>query len=115
MKFWRISFYTLGIIPLGFIISLLAFYFNATKILGHFPSYENPDPKELSIYDSYSSAITFTFELWAYSILIWLLLLIAHMVIKRKETDWKLIIKSGLGHLCAILLFFSEITLWFAD
>jgi len=43
---WKTAFYSLGVLPWGFTVSLLAFYFHARAILGQFPSYNQPDPKE---------------------------------------------------------------------
>ena len=115
MRNWKVIFYILGTIPWTFIVSLLAFYFNAEKVLGYFPRYAYPDPKSLSIYEDYSPFINWTIGIWIISFLAWLLLVIVYIALKRNNTKWKLIIVSGIGHSCGILLFLSEITNWYLD
>lgn len=115
MKTWKTYFYGLGIIPLIFSISLLAFYFHAGLILGQLPRYNQPDPKELEIYFYYEPIINFTGNIWMFSLIFWLLLTVVYTIFKRKQIIWKPIIISALGHFCTILLFLSGVMEWFAD
>ena len=115
MKNWKIIFYILAIIPWTFIVSLLTFYFKAGEVLGHFPSYNQPDPKELSIYKDFSPIVNWTAGVWIYSFLAWLLMAIVYVALKRKNTEWKPIIVSGIGQFCGMLLLFSGITEWYMD
>src|SRR5689334_11286887 len=50
--------YLTTLCSLVYFTSLLSFYFHARNILGRFPSYDNPDPKELSIYNQYNEVIS---------------------------------------------------------
>lgn len=62
--------------PLGFVVSIMSFYFHAGYLLGWLPGYNNPDPKELAIYGIYSPFVEWTLNLWGWSILIWMILLL---------------------------------------
>ena len=115
LNYWKIGFVINGLIPFGFIISLLTFYFHAAKILGRLPVYNLPDPKELDIYNQYSEIIYSLSAIWIISFLVLLIMTILFWIIKRKTTDWKLIGLSSIGHLFAILLLFSGIMEWFVD
>lgn len=115
MKNWKITFYILGLSPWAFIISLMSFYIHARIILGYFPHYNFPDPKILEIYSYYSPFILWTFGIWAISLIIWILLTSIYFIIKRKNIQWKLVIISVLGYILGILLFFSNIMIWFVD
>lgn len=115
MKVWRVFLYLLGLIPWGFTISLLAFYLHAKAILGYFPKYSHPDPKELDIYNCYEPCIAFFGNLWICSILIWLILVICFFILNKKKILWLPIILGLIGQCCAIFLLFSRVMEWFAD
>lgn len=115
MKYWKISFYGLGIIPFVHLISLLSFYLHAGWILGYLPKYNFPDPKDLALYSVYSPIIYLTGLLWIYSLGFWLLLTTVYLIVKKEQFKWRPIIMSALGHLAAISLFFSGIVEWYAD
>ncbi len=115
MKSWKILFYILGLIPLGFIISLLSFYFHAGRILGNLPRYNQPDPKELEIYSEYSPYIDLSGEVWIYSLLMWIISTILYLILKRRQISWTPVIVSTFGQACAIVLFLSGIMEWYAD
>ena len=104
-----------GLIPFGFIFFLMTFYFHAAAILGSFPVYNQPDPKKLDIYYDYIGLITISGNIWVYSLLIFLLMIVLVLISKRRKTDWRLIGLSSIGHIIAILLLFSGIVEWFAD
>lgn len=115
LNYWKIGFITNGLIPFGFVISLMTFYIHASRILGRFPTYNQPDPKELDIYYHYDWIIRSCGNIWVYSIPILIIMFIVYWVIKRKRTNWRLIGLCLTGHLIAIVLFISGIMEWFAD
>ena len=106
---------TNGLLPFGFIISLMTFYFHASKILGRFPRYNQPDPKELDIYKHYSGFINSSCIIWIFSLLALIIMVTAYLIVKRRTINWRLIGLSLIGHLIAIILFFSVIMEWFID
>jgi len=114
MKVWKTIFYTTGIIPWLLIIPLIIFYFHTSSILGYFPSYNSPDPKELSIYNDYSFIWTFI-NIWLVSLVIWLLSTIVYLIISRKKRNWHLILFSSTGNILAIGLVFSKLFWWYID
>ena len=107
--------YLLGLMPFGFALSLSAFYIHATNILGYFPRYNQPDPKELDIYICYEPVISLAGNLWICSVPIWLFLIAGYLIISRKNINWTPFVFSLIGQCCAILLFLSGIMEWFAD
>lgn len=115
MKIWKSIYYILGVIPWTFIVSLLTFYFKAGQVLGHTPSYNNPDPKELVIYKVYAPYIDWTLEIWLYSFVVWLLLTTIYFISRRKRIEWSPIIISGIGQILVIFLLLSGIFEWYVD
>lgn len=115
MKYWKISFYGLGIIPSVHFISLVSFYLHAGWILGYLPKYNLPDPKELALYSVYSPIIHLTGLIWIYSLSLWLILITIYLIVKKEQINWTPIIISTIGHVAAISLFFSGILEWYAD
>jgi hypothetical protein len=85
MKYWKISFYGLGILQILFCVSMLTFYFHAALILGYLPKYNQPDPAELDIYKHYLPIITWSGNVWIVSFLFWFLLTITYLILKRKQ------------------------------
>jgi len=115
MSYWKITLLTLGIIPFGFIVSLLAFYFHAARVLGHPPSYNHPDPKSLSIYAAYAPWVDLAANLWFYSFFFWLAAIVFYFIRYRKNISWKPVCFSAFGQFVAILLFLSRIFEWYID
>jgi hypothetical protein len=115
MKYLKAMIITLGIIPYGVIISLLTFYFHAGSILGRLPTYSNPDPKELPVYDTYYQVIETTGEVWFYSLFVWLILVPVYLIVSRKNISWKPVLFSIIGQVAGVILFLSEITNWYMD
>lgn len=113
--YWKLLFILNGLIPFGFLISLMTFYFHAAKILGRFPSYNLPDPKELDIYTNYSKLIYAFGNVWIYSFLAMLIMIVVFVPFQRRQTNWKLIGIGSLGHILAVILFVSGIMEWYAD
>ena len=108
-------FYFLAIIPWTFIVSLMTFYFKAGQVLGHAPSPNNPDPKELDICKIYSPFVDWTADIWLYSFFLWLLLTIAFIIVNRKKMYWTPLVVSGVGQFFGILLLLSGIFEWYID
>jgi hypothetical protein len=115
MKIWKIILYILGLIPWTFIASIMAFYFHAGKILGRPPIYDRPDPKELGIYKDYAPFVDWTCDIWLWSFFVWFLLVIAYLIIKRKEIEWAPVVVSATGQIFAIILLFSGVFEWYID
>jgi hypothetical protein len=115
MKIWKIIFYSFSAFPLLFILSLSAFYIHSASILGHFPSYRNPEPANIYVYNYYSPVILVGFISSMYSFALWLVLIIIHLLIsKDKQVNTAKII-SGAAYLLAYLLMFSRAFGWYLD
>jgi hypothetical protein len=115
MKYWKNAIIILSVPPLVWSFFLLLFYIHASIDLGYFPSYSSPDPKHLSFYSFYAPIINLSGELWAYSFLIWLPLLIIHIFIHRRKAFWRHILYSVFAQAAGFIFFFSNILEWFAD
>lgn len=119
MLFWKIAFYVVGLIPWGFIVALYAFYFRAWDILGKAPRYNQPDPKELEIYSYYAPYINGLAEIWSWSTLGWIgmimIYLVMFFVLKWKKFSWGPIAFGVVSHICAILLLFTDVFVWYMD
>jgi H+/gluconate symporter-like permease len=115
MKTWKYIFYILGIIPYFWIISLLTFFLHSSIKLGYFPETYLPDPKDLDIHNFYSPFIDFFGQIWVLSFLLWIVLVITYIIIKRKNTNWKNIFYSAIGEILAISVVFSDINDWYCD
>lgn len=112
---FRIGFILFILSPLPFITSLLAFDYHATRILGRSPSYDNPDPKNLHIYNSYEPVISVSAEYWLFSLLAFIPFIIIYSVINRKNPKWSWLLPSVLTNLFGIMIFTSSIMEWFID
>ncbi len=115
MNHWKKVFYILGLIPFIHSLSLLAFYFHAGYQLGCLPSYNQPDPKTLSLYSHYSPFIDVSGNLWVFSFFIWLILTIKYLISNWNHIKWTPILLSALAQACAIYLLLSKISEWYAD
>lgn len=117
MKNWKKIFYLLALIPWTFIISTLAFYFHAGIILGYLPSYNNPDPKELYIYETYINIINVALGLTFFSFCLFVILTIIFYVLNRKQNniEWNPIRLGLLGYFLALYILFSWIHEWIID
>ena len=115
MKPWKTLFYGLGIIPYVFVASVITFYLHAGWILGQLPRYDNPGPGELGIYSWYSPIINVASEIWLFSLLAWLIALLAYVNIKKQQVKWVPIIFSASGQVIAFLLLISGIMTWYMN
>ena len=107
--------YLTGISPLPFVISILAFYFHAESVLGHFPTYDNPDPKQLREYDSYNRIIEPSFLIWFFGLALWLAIVITYMILFKSKLKPLPLIVGVLAHVTAIAVIISEILNWYMD
>jgi len=98
-----------------YVVFLYAFYFHSAVKLGFFPYYDNPDPKEIGLYEIYEPIINLFGNIWLILFCIWIPLILIYWIIYKKKTDWKPIIISAVSFLIAFLSFFTEVTEWFAD
>lgn len=115
MTRWKIVFYVMGVLPWGFIVSLLSFYIRAKEILGYAPRYNQPDPGNLDIYSHYAPYIDFTMGIWLYSFIAWILLTIVYLIAQRKQLQLMPVIVSLFGQICAVMLVVSGIFEWYVD
>ena len=115
MSKWNIVIVILGLLPYGFLLSLLTFYFHVAAVIGRLPFYDNPDPKKLAIYSSYKSIIDSTGSIWMYSFFAWILVVLPYLIIQKRSVFWKPSRIGTIGYLVGILLFFSGIMKWYAD
>jgi hypothetical protein len=115
MNTWSLLLYLLGTLPLGFSISLMSFYFHAAVVLGKFPSYGHPDPKELSFYWVYAPVVYFTGSVWMYSFVFWLLLVIVYLLHGNRPIKWKPIVIGTFCQISVVSMFVSGILMWFVD
>jgi hypothetical protein len=114
-KLTIILLYITGVSSLGYIISILTFYFHARNILGWFPTYGDPDPGELAIYNVYHKIIDPSFVIWITCLLAWILLCVFYTIKNRKEYKGKHIAFSFIGHAISICITFSPIFEWYVD
>ncbi len=115
MKWIKNTIYFLSSFALIFSVSILVFYIHASRIVGHLPTYGNPDPKELEIYQSYSPILNFTLSIWFYSFLVWLILLIIYIVKNRKKLNYEPIIITLIVQSIPFIILFSTIFEWYVD
>jgi hypothetical protein len=110
-------FFIIGAIPFLCFFILNLFYFHSAIIVGHLPTYDNPDPKELPIYEFYSFIIFILMNLSLYIFLPWLVFTIYHCIRFRKylSKNWKAIVFPIVTYSLLILEFFSEKIGWFMD
>lgn len=119
MLFWKIAFFLVGLIPWGFIVTLYAFYYRAWDVLGRAPGYNHPDPKELAIYSDYAPYINGFAEIWSWSMLGWIgmimIYLVMFFVLKWKKFSWGPIAFGMLSHICGFLVLFTGVFEWYMD
>lgn len=115
MRYWKIIFTTLGLIPFGFTLSFLTFYLHAGLVLGYLPEYNSPDPKELSIYASYSPFVDMSLVIGFVSFVVWVATTMLYVVVARKCISWRLVLLSAVGYLTSYLLAISGIFGWYID
>jgi len=113
MKYWKILLILFTLAPLGFTISLCAFYRHATQILGYAPHYNMPDPKELAIYTDYAPYINFFAETFIITFLPWLLTAVVYSVYYR--SSWWPVVLSAVFNLIGLSLFLSGSMEWYID
>lgn len=114
-KIWSITFYGLAVAHLSWVISLLTFYFHAAIVLGHVPSWGQPDPKILDIYELYEPLVSLTMSISFISVLVWLGLLPVYMFTERNRLQWKPITVSSITVILMVLLFISPVFEWYVD
>jgi len=113
--FDRFFFTLAAIIPWGFALSVTAFYLHASILLGKFPSFANPDPGELGIYNFYNLLINPFFTAWILTIIIWIIAFIIFLnesSFRKYKRELVLII---IGHGLCFLISFSPILDWYLD
>ena len=105
----------LGFLANLFSICLLAFYFHSGAILGYLPSYNQPDPKRISIYSFYSPLISITGNIALFALPISIILILIYVIIEGRSISWRTVVFNLISFSIAILLFLSGIMEWYAD
>ena len=115
MVFWRSSILALGILPYGFLLSLVVFYVHAALGLGEFLSYQRADTN-LPEYAVYSSVISIMALAWLFSFFAWAFVTGLYLYPEGKNPMcWRTIGLSMIGHALALLFFFLEINGLYLD
>lgn len=115
MKFWKITFTTIGLFPLSMVVLSYVFYFHAARLLGYYPTYGNPDPKELNIYFYYNS-IGVLLIISFYLFWLFILLTVVFIVQKRNEISrYKVLIFPILTYSLGIWYLTSDVFEWIID
>lgn len=96
-------------------LGLISIYLQATSILGHFPSYNNPDPTTFSFYDTYEKVIMIVGNVWLVTFILWIVFTAILLNSHHKYLKSKAFILGLCGHLLVICVFFSSIMDWWAD
>ncbi|NVK28065.1 MAG: hypothetical protein HWE14_08475 [Flavobacteriia bacterium] len=115
-KISRISLIVLSILPLGLVVNIFTFYFHTAYLLGHLPTYNNPDPKSLGIHSYYDGPqfavflIALVISLWS-----WPIAFVGYAITHRKAPNWRLLILSILGYGSIFLLMYSGAMEWYLD
>lgn len=115
MKNWKTILYILAIAPLLYTFLLFIFYIHSTIELGFFPKYNNPDPKQVTLYHIYEPIIVAVGSIGLISLILWIPLVLIYWIRFNKRTKWKPVIYGLFSFLIAILSIFTSITEWFAD
>ena len=87
MKNWKITFYLFAVSPVLYVVSLFTFNFHSAIQLGFFPSYSQPDPKEIEVYEIYQPIILTFGNIWLVSLLIWIPLVLIYWLIYLKKNN----------------------------
>lgn len=106
----RSFFYVIFSIPWLSLLILWGFYLTAAIIVGHFPSYEHPDPKEI-FGETHQPFIPILFFLYLLSLLIPLIFLFQCIL---RPLPWKPVIFSLVGFTLNTLYMFI-IGFWLFD
>jgi hypothetical protein len=98
---------------------VLTFYFHAWWILGRAPHYDVPDPKDLSIYKSYTFVTDIGCGIWFFGLILWIALMILYFAIRKFRKNeiffqTPLVLSTG-ANILAIVLWFSDIMEWLID
>ena len=116
MRYLRAAVIILGLLPVGFIVPLLSFYFHACWELGCRPSYDNPDPKVVSGYTAYSPVVFNAFVIWFYTFLPWLIATATYSTLNWKsQKNWAFVKISVFTQLVCLMMFLTGIVEWFMD
>lgn len=115
MSFLKSIIYLLGITPITWIIPLQAFYIKASKNLGYLPHYGNPDPGTLLYSKDYNYYIDIGFNIWGYSLIVWIIISVILIISSKRKTFYKSILISFLFHLFGYANLFLESFAWYID
>jgi hypothetical protein len=106
--------YLVGSIPILHILIQIGFYLYLYSVIGSFPVYCCENSKELEINNMYYPIFEFTIQLWFYSAIIWLCILIAWFI-TRENLEWKPVILTTLAQILFIANFNTSMTNWIFD
>ena len=101
--------------PWIFAITILIFYFHTTILLGRSPTYANPDPKDLFIYNFYGWIINPFLIITFITFFIWPIIFIMHVSTSSLYKWKKPLLLHISGHALAFIIFLSPIFDWYID
>lgn len=108
IKYWKLSFNILGLIPSVFIISLITFYIYYGLILG-FGGVSSINPNEFPARNIYEYVIIISLIVTFFSALVFMALITFSILKKRKKELSRLIFIDSMLYLSSFLLLFSNI------
>ena len=114
-KFDKVVFAMSVIIPWTLLFSVITFYLHASFVLGRYPTFSNPDPKDLKLYSFYGTIINPLLFVWGWTFFIWLIALIIFLQNNSWKDHIRKLIFAIVGHILCIILFFSSIMDWYLD
>lgn len=107
----------ISFIPLGVYILFLSFVVNASLILGHLPSYDNPDPRSLGFRKFYYFVFC-SFDWAIIASLLWILLLVISNIYNLYKLNRLVFFIGVLGivlHFISLIIDPLGLELWFFD
>ena len=114
-KYFRIIIGIIGLIPLFFISSILAFYYKVANKYHHLPTYGNPDPKYTDFYQSYYKFIDISFSLTFIAFFLWIIIVAFYLKTRKKEDSLLSVYFSTITYLITFFILFSEVFDWYVD
>lgn len=111
----KIFFYVSSIAPWCLLITIVSFFIHASIILKRLPSYNNPDPKEMAVYNFYDAIVSKLDAPWGFSIAIWLICLLIFLRPHKIKEYRSALLVSTVGHIGMFILIMTPIGEWYLD
>jgi len=114
-KLDTIFIYGVALAPWIYAISIILFYLHSSALLGRFPTYANPDPKDLFIYNFYGWIINPFLLISFITFFIWPIAFIVYVSTSRLYEWKKPLLLLIAGHIASLFIYFSPIFEWYID